>query len=146
MMPVRASARMPLARIAGKNIVQLEVAATESEIKRGLMYRTFMPEDSGMVFIFSPPQSVKFWMYHTLISLDMCFIHDGKIVKICQEVPPCRSEDPNDCPTYPEGQGPVVSYVLELNAGYVKRHGIKEGDKIVFELPDKTDGESTKSK
>ncbi|PWT95664.1 MAG: hypothetical protein C5B53_11040 [Candidatus Melainabacteria bacterium] len=146
MMPAKASARMPIARIAGKNLVHLEVAATESEIERGLMYRTFMPEDNGMVFLFSPPRPVKFWMYHTLISLDMCFIHNGKIVKICEEVPPCRSENPMECPTYPKGPGFVVSYVLELNGGYAKRHGIKEGDEVVFELPDKTEGDSTKSK
>jgi hypothetical protein len=99
-----------------------------------------------MVFLFTPPRAVKFWMFHTLISLDMCFIHNDKIVKICHDVPPCRSENPMDCPTYPEGQGVVTSYVLELNGGYAKRHGIKEGDTVIFELPDKTDGDSTKSK
>ena len=136
-MSAQASAKMPVARIAGKNLVQLEVASSDAEIERGLMYRTFLPEDCGMVFLFTPPRAVKFWMYHTLISLDMCFVHDGKIVKICQDVPPCRSENPLECPTYPPGSGTVVSEVIELNGGYTKRHGIKEGDTVSFEFPDK---------
>src|SRR6516225_7899828 len=141
-MQAHASARMPVARIAGNHTVHLEVASTEAEIEHGLMYRTSLPEDCGMVFLFAPPLAVKFWMYHTLISLDMYFIHNGKIVRICQNVPPCRSENPMDCPTYPEGERCVVSEVLELNGGYTKRHGIKEGDSVVFELPDSKDGDS----
>jgi uncharacterized protein len=144
-MPSQANAKMPVARIASKHLVSLEVASTDAEIERGLMFRTSLPEDAGMIFLFSPARAVKFWMYHTLISLDMCFIHNGKIVKICQNVPPCRSENQFDCPTYPEGDGLVVSEVLELNGGYAKRHGIKEGDSISFELPENKDGSKPKS-
>jgi uncharacterized membrane protein (UPF0127 family) len=136
--PAGAQAKMPLVRIAGKNLVRLEVASTEAEIERGLMYRTFLPEDCGMVFLFTPPHPVKFWMYHTLISLDLLFVYNGKIVKICHEVPPCRSEHPGDCPTYPEGPALLASQVIEVNAGYAKRHGIKEGDSVSFELPGPT--------
>lgn len=138
-MSAQASAKMPVARIAGNNLVQLEVASTDAEIEKGLMYRTFLPEDCGMVFLFTPPRAVKFWMYHTLISLDMCFVQNGKIVKICQDVPPCRSENPLECPTYPPGAGLIASEVIELNGGYTKRHGIKEGDTVSFEFPDKTE-------
>jgi uncharacterized membrane protein (UPF0127 family) len=133
-MSVRANAKMPVVRIASKNVVKLEVASTPAEIEHGLMYRTFLPEDCGMVFLFHPPRAVKFWMYHTLISLDMCFVNDGKIVKIFHNCPPCRSEDPSRCPTYPESEM-MVSEVIELNGGYAQRHGIKEGDEVSFELP-----------
>jgi hypothetical protein len=132
--PAWADLRMPQARIAGKNVVKLEVATSESEIERGLMYRTYLPEDCGMVFLFNPPRPIQFWMYHTLIPLDMCFINNGKIVKIFHEVPPCRSENPGDCPTYPQGSGLLASEVIEVNGGYAKRHGIKEGDKVTFEI------------
>jgi uncharacterized membrane protein (UPF0127 family) len=134
-MSVRANAKMPVVRIAGKNVVKLEVAATDREIERGLMYRQSMPEDCGMVFLFHPPRAVKFWMYHTLISLDMCFVQSGKIVKIFHNVPPCRSENSTDCPTYPEREALLATEVIELNGGYAERHGIKEGDDVVFELP-----------
>lgn len=126
---------MPTANFGGDNIVKLEVASTPEQIERGLMYRTSLADDAGMVFLFHPPRPVKFWMYHTLIPLDMCFILDGKIVKVFENVPPCRSENPRECPTYPkEDPGIRVTEVVELPAGYVKKHGIKSGDKVTFSL------------
>lgn len=133
--PGRADAKMPSVRIGSANVVKVEVAVTPAEIQRGLMFRTSMPQDAGMVFVFNPPRQVNFWMYHTLIPLDMLFVHEGKIVKIFEQVPPCRSEDPNECPRYPPGEGIMASHVIEVNGGYVKRHGIKEGDPVSFDMP-----------
>jgi uncharacterized membrane protein (UPF0127 family) len=130
-----ALAAMPTATIGNGNVVKLEVAASPQEIQRGLMYRTSIPEDNGMVFLFHPEKSVNFWMYHTLISLDMCFIRNGKIVKLCQDVPPCKSENKEECPLYPAGGEIVVSEVIELKGGYARRHGIKEGDSVSFAVP-----------
>ncbi len=129
-----ASADMPTV-IIKNNVIKLEVASTPEQIERGLMYRTSLADGAGMVFLFSPAKPVKFWMYHTLIPLDMCFIHKGCIVKIFENVPPCHSEDPRSCPTYPqEDPGIVVSEVVELPGGYAKKHGITEGDKVQFNL------------
>jgi len=126
---------VPVACIGKNNIVKLEVASSPEEVQKGLMFRTSLPEGTGMVFLFHPPRKEKFWMYHTLISLDMCFILNDRIVKIFEDVQPCRSENPYDCPTYPgDGPGIMVSEVIELPAGYVKKHGIKEGDKVTFTL------------
>lgn len=133
-----AVAKMPTARIGNGNTIKLEVASTPEEIERGLMYRTSLAEDAGMIFLFNPPRAVKFWMYHTLIPLDMCFIHKGRIVKVFENVPPCHSEDPRECITYPkEDPGILVSEVIELAGGYAKKHGIKEGDKVDFDLVEK---------
>jgi uncharacterized protein len=133
---IPAFAEMPSVTIGKENVVKLEVASTQQEIEHGLMYRTALPEDSGMVFVFHPEQHVHFWMYHTLISLDMCFVHNGKIVKVFQDVPPCKSENSDDCPLYPSTrEGMLVSEVIELKAGYARRHGIKEGDAVVFHIP-----------
>lgn len=128
-------AKMPTAQI-GKNKIQLEVASTAAQIQRGLMYRTALPEDNGMVFLFRPTQGVRFWMAHCFISLDMMMIKDGKIVKIFENVPPCKAADERECPTYPSHSEPAieVSEVIEVNAGYAKRHGIKEGDTVKFVL------------
>jgi uncharacterized membrane protein (UPF0127 family) len=131
----RADAKMPMAKIGTNNIVKLEVASSEREIQRGLMYRTSLPEDAGMVFIFHPPKPVNFWMYHTLIPLDMIFIKNGKIIKIFEQVPPCRSEKPENCPTYPPGPGITASEVIEVNGGYAKRHLIKAGDPVTYQMP-----------
>lgn len=134
----QAYAKAPIAKIgsgATPSIVQLEVASTEQEITKGLMFRTSLAADHGMVFLFHPARQVNFWMYHTLIPLDMFFIKDGKIAKLMENVPPCKSENPSNCPTYPGGAGINASEVLEVNAGYAKAHNIHEGDPISFDLP-----------
>lgn len=131
----RADAKMPTVRLGKDNIVTVEVATTEEEIARGLMYRTSLAKDSGMIFLFRPSRSVNFWMANCLISLDMLFVKDGKIVKIFENVPPCKEKDTRKCPTYPSGAGIEVTEVVEVNAGYAKAHGLKEGDSISFEIP-----------
>jgi uncharacterized protein len=128
-----ADAKMPTAKI-GPNVIKLEVAASEQEIEHGLMYRTSMPEDQGMIFLFRPARKVNFWMYHTLIPLDMLFIHNGKVKKIFHDVPQCHSENPADCQLYPGGEGLEVSEVIEVNAGYAKRHDLKEGQSLSIDL------------
>jgi uncharacterized membrane protein (UPF0127 family) len=128
-----AEAKMPTAKI-GSNQIKLEVAASEQEIQTGLMQRTSLPEDQGMVFLFHPPRPVNFWMCHTLIPLDMLFIEHGKIKKIFHDVPPCKSPDCSNCANYPEGKGMEVSEVIEVNGGYAKRHNINEGDRVDLEL------------
>lgn len=128
-------AKMPIGKIGANNTVKLEVAQTDKEIERGLMYRTSLPEDQGMVFIFSPPRPVNFWMAHCFISLDMLFVKNGKIIKIFENVPPCHAQNERDCPTYPAGAGIEVSEVVELAAGYSKRHNVKVGDPVTFAMP-----------
>lgn len=134
LLPVCVYAKSPLAEIAA-NKIKLEVAQTKEQIERGLMFRSSLPEDQGMVFLFHPARKTSFWMFNCKISLDMLFIRDGKIIKICSEVPPCKSLNPRDCPTYPADGDIEVSEVLELNSGYCQRHGIKEGDSVKFSLP-----------
>lgn len=128
-----AIAKMPTA-VIGKNVIKLEVAQTPAEIEKGLMFRTSLEKDSGMVFLFAPPRPVRFWMFNCLISLDMIFIKDGKIVKISKNVPPCHDTDPRKCPTYPTEGDVNVDHVVEVNAGYCEKHGINEGDTIKFEF------------
>ena len=130
-----AKAKEPTVQI-DKNRIKLEVASSEAKIERGLMYRTHMAEDHGMVFLFHPPRGVKFWMAHCFISLDMLMIQDGKIVRIFENVPPQKGTPEDQCPTYPPRNEPavVVSEVVEVNGGYAKRHGIKPGDTVKFSL------------
>jgi uncharacterized membrane protein (UPF0127 family) len=131
-----ADAKMPIAQI-GDNKIKLEVASSPSQIEHGLMYRTSLPEDQGMVFLFRPSSAVKFWMAHCFISLDMMMIKDGKILKIFENVPPCKETDLSKCPTYPAltENALNVTEVVEVLGGYSKRHGVKEGDTVKFLLP-----------
>ncbi len=129
-----ALAKMPIAEI-GKNKIKLEVAITQQQIEHGLMERQSMPEDQGMVFLFRPESSVRFWMYDCFMSLDMMFIKDGKIQKISRDVPPYKGTDKAKAPLYPSDGEVTVTEVIEVNAGYCKRHGINDGDSVKFDLP-----------
>ena len=108
--------------------VQLEAefvwAPQDSE--RGLMYRTSMPENHGMLFKLSRKNQT-FWMHNTCISLDMLFVEaDGRIVGYLESVPTLNDE--------PRSIGIESVYVLEMNAGWCKAHGVKVGQHLV--LPD----------
>jgi uncharacterized protein len=122
-LPTRTEATLP-----DKTVIALEVAHTEAERQRGLMYRTSMPERAGMIFLFDRPGIYPFWMKNTRIPLDMFWTDTaGRVVWIAESVPPCTA-DP--CPEYPPKA--TASYVIETNAGFAKRHQLKIGD--VFRL------------
>ena len=109
--------------ILGKS-VNIEIADEYDELRKGLMFRESLAEDSGMLFIFEDEMIRSFWMKNTLIPLDLIFIdEDFVIVNIRENAVPCE-EDP--CPTYNSKE--PAKYVLEVNAGYVEEQGIKIGD------------------
>lgn len=120
------SARRAEITLPDKTRVSAEVAATEAERNRGLMHRTTLGQDHGMLFVFDTPDLHAFWMKDTLIPLDMLWLdRAGKIVSLSESVPPCKA-DP--CPTYPPTA--AASYVLEMSAGYAKKHQLKVGDSL----------------
>jgi uncharacterized membrane protein (UPF0127 family) len=101
-----------------------EVAERPRDRARGLMFRTNMPEDHGMIFVFNEqPEVHEFWMRNTCIPLDMLFVdRDGVIVGIVENIPTMNDSTYSvPCPS---------SYVIEVNAGYCRRHGIVAGQKI----------------
>ena len=118
--------------VSGPNLIRLtvEVATTPSQKKHGLMGRESLPESSGMLFTYSNLQSPHqgFWMFNTLIPLDIAYLdHSGKILAI-KSMPPCSSKAYN-CPVYRAG----VKYMaaLEVNQGYFQRYGIQVGDRVL---------------
>jgi uncharacterized protein len=110
----------------GNQVIRLEVAKTPEQQAIGLMNRTELARDRGMVFPFSPARPVSFWMKNTLIPLDMIFVHKGKVVAVIDNVPPCKA-DP--CPSYGVSQA-LVDQVIELRAGRAAELGIKPGDPL----------------
>jgi uncharacterized membrane protein (UPF0127 family) len=106
----------------GKQIYQLEKASTPEQEEKGLMYRTRLPRNHGMLFLFQPPHAVSFWMKNTKIPLDIVFLSQGKVVYVEPNAPPCPG-DP--CNIY--GSGRVVDMVVELPAGTAQRQGIQPG-------------------
>jgi uncharacterized membrane protein (UPF0127 family) len=114
-------------------IVEAELAITPETRTRGLMGRSSLPPDEGMLFIFRVPQPLSFWMFNTWIPLDIIFADERRrIVTIHASVPPCRQR-PERCPTY-ASQSPA-QFVLEVNAGVAAATGIAIGDELRWRHP-----------
>jgi uncharacterized protein len=118
-----------IAEIAGKK-VRLEVASTPQQQATGLMGRTRLADDRGMLFPFDPPRPVQFWMKNTLISLDMIFVRQGVVKAIAVDVPPCKS-DP--CPVYGSGNE-VIDQVIEVRGGRSQALSLKVGDRLAIQF------------
>lgn len=103
---------------------QVEVAATPEEQQKGLMFRTAMAPNEGMIFPNTPPQPRSFWMKNTVIPLDIIYIGpDHKVLNIVNGVPYSTESLPS--------AGAVIN-VLELNAGRSAELGIKPGDVVAW--------------
>lgn len=109
----------------GSVLVNLEIAETEAQRAQGLMFRTSMDEDCGMLFVFFEEHSGGFYMKNTLIPLSIAFIDvDGKILRIL-DMEPCEA-DP--CEIYDPGVPYHVA--LEVNQGAFDKWGVAEGDSV----------------
>lgn len=109
---------------AGKMLnFTVEIATTNEQREYGLMFRKEMPENAGMIFDFGESRRVSMWMENTILPLDMLFIDSGGTIRHIKENATPYSRDIIDS----MGE---VKYVVELNAGVVKKLGIKVGDKV----------------
>src|SRR4030095_3548252 len=107
--------------------VDAELATTPETRTRGLMERSSLPAEQGMLFLFEVAQPLSFWMFNTLIPLDIIFADaERRIPSGYTSVPPCRP--PSRCPTY-SSRG-LAQFVLEVNAGTVVKAGIDVGDEL----------------
>ncbi|MFZ5749186.1 MAG: DUF192 domain-containing protein [Pseudomonadota bacterium] len=113
---------------AGPHVFHVEVARTPEEQERGLMYRTNIPADGGMLFAPYPaegggPREASFWMQNTPSPLDIIFIRpDGTIARIAENTIPFSTDRVQS--------GEPVSAVLEINGGRAAEIGISPGDKV----------------
>ncbi|HVQ25334.1 MAG TPA: DUF192 domain-containing protein [Planctomycetota bacterium] len=111
-------------QVAGRT-VSVELATTPAQRDLGLMHRTHLDADAGMLFIFKDDQLRTFWMKDTLIPLDIIFLDaDGTVQNVAHgeplvEVPGLYSLRP-------------ARLVLEFNAGWCEEHGLKPGDKLAI--------------
>jgi uncharacterized membrane protein (UPF0127 family) len=111
----------------GRSIpVRVELARTDTERERGLMYRNHLDPDAGMLFLFPRPAPLAFWMRNTLIPLDMIFIdQDRRILGIVENAAP-------ETETARRVDGDS-QYVLEIVGGMSQRWGIRAGSAVEFE-------------
>ena len=105
-------------------IFNIEIAVTEKERSRGLMYRKELKQTEGMLFLYPEKQIIKMWMKNTLIPLDMIFINNnGKIIDIF------KMTIPKDLT--PIGPDVKLKGVLEINGGLTSYLNINKGDFII---------------
>jgi len=106
--------------------LEVELMATTAHQERGLMFRKSLADDKGMLFAWNQPSVHTFWMHNTCIPLDMLFIdRDGFVAGIVENAPTLNDDGRSiDCP---------VTYVLEVNAGWSRKHGVVAGQHVVVE-------------
>ncbi len=108
----------------GSATVTAEVARTEVQRERGLMFRTSLADGKGMLFIFDADSELSFWMKNTLIPLSLAYIaSDGTIRQISDLTPRSLAAVPSER---------AVRYALEVPQGWFGRAGVKVGDKVVI--------------
>ena len=109
--------------------VEVEIADDQAEQRRGLMERTELAEDAGMLFVFDREEPRSFWMRNTLIPLSIAYIaSDGRIVDIQDMQPLDETSHPSGAP---------AQYALEVNQGFFAERGIEVGNEV--EIPDLRD-------
>lgn len=105
--------------------IDIEIAETDEERAKGLMDRTSMTDEQGMLFIFAEAEEQSFWMKNTYISLDIMYVGaDQEIVSIQKYATPLSEES---LPSFKKAK-----YVVETNAGFADKYKVKYGDKIAF--------------
>jgi uncharacterized membrane protein (UPF0127 family) len=112
---------------SGKRVmIDAEIAVTEEERSRGLMYRKSLPDGKGMLFVFDRDHILSFWMKDTLIPLSIAFIaYDGRILEI-------RDMRPQNLNSVQSSR--AARYALEVPQGWFGRAGVGAGDRLVLDF------------
>ena len=114
-------------------VFQLELARTREQWIKGLMFRKHLAKNSGMLFVYPKADYYAIWMKNCFISLDLIWLDSkGRIIYFVENAPPCKEEP---CPVYQ----PIMKarYVIELNAGTIKKLHLKLDDRVDILLPKK---------
>lgn len=113
-------AQLPLLELfAGMHRVEAELAATPDSRQTGMMQRTFMAPQRGMLFVFPDTAKHCMWMRNTLLPLSVAFLDEaGRIINVADMQP---GSDDNHCAVKP------ARYALEMNLGWFKSRGLGAG-------------------
>lgn len=107
----------------GETTARLQLALSLREMQRGLMERTNLGADEGMVFIYGEPQQMSFWMRNTPTALDIGFFDAEGVLK---EVYPLYPYDE----TPVQSRGTALKYAVEMNQGWFKANGLRAGARL----------------
>jgi len=107
----------------GDHVVHLQIAVREAEMARGLMERTTIGHDDGMLFVYTRPQRMSFWMHDTPTALDIGFFNaDG----VLEEIYPLHPFDE----TTVSSRGSELIMALEMNQGWYHENGVVPGARL----------------
>ena len=125
--PVAGRAQQPqlplLELFAGMHRIEAEVAATQGSRQTGMMQRTIMAPQRGMLFVFPELAAHCMWMRNTLLPLSVAFLDEkGRVINI-EDMQP--QSDDNHCAAKP------ARYALEMNLGWFKSRGLGAGFAIM---------------
>jgi hypothetical protein len=119
--------KLPVVRVKfdGGAAVDAELVRSEHDTMRGLMYRKALGAERGMLFDLGVRDDHKFWMHNTCIPLDLLYVdEDGLVVGIVENAPTLDDTS--------RGVGCPSRWVLEVNAGWSRRHGVKAGQRMTL--------------
>ncbi|MBI2511263.1 MAG: DUF192 domain-containing protein [Opitutae bacterium] len=107
----------------GDQTVKMQIAALPAEQERGLMFRSALGRDEGMLFVFTRAQPMAFWMRNTIVPLDIGYIGTDGVLR---EIYPMYPRDERSVPSHARD----LQFALEVNQGWFKEHGVKPGAKL----------------
>lgn len=114
--------------LPGGQQIRVETMISRFELIRGMMFRTSLARDRGMLFVQPSPGQYSYWMYQTLIPLDMIWLDSNRrIVEIVENAQPCKTQA-SKCAQY--GGKQFSSYVLEIPGGMSAKFGLQVGQSI----------------
>ena len=121
-----AAAASTVAVVAGDHRIEAEVADTADSRATGLMYRTAMPADHGMLFVFPGDGNHCMWMRNTYLPLSVAFLdNQARVINVAEMVP---QTDTSHCAPRP------ARYALEMHGGWFAQHGIVVGTRLQFRV------------
>lgn len=110
--------------------IRAELLTSQDQMLRGMQFRDALPEGRGLLFAYARPGNYRYWMYQVRVPLDIIWMDTHRnIVQVVHDCPPCPGP-PGECKSY--GGDFPAQYVLELNAGSAKKHGLKPGQRLDF--------------
>lgn len=111
-----------------------EVAETPRQRQRGLMFRTSMPEEAGMMFVFQASQAGGFWMYNTILPLSIAYIDSSGNIVTIRDMEPCAGGSQAECSQEAAAYLATAPYryALEVNQGYFDARDITVGDSVSY--------------
>lgn len=105
-------------------VLDCEVARSDKDKERGLMFRKSLPKNRGMIFVYKKPEEMNFWMQNTIIPLSIAYIHERLFVSSLHDMKPFSLDI--------VGSETAVLYAIEANQGWFKSNAILSGNRLTI--------------